>query len=492
MQVTEINAEGLKRDFKVVIPASEIDENVNTRLSEIAKTAQLPGFRPGKAPVALLRKKYGHAVMGEILEKSVGDSSQRVIRDNDLKPAVRPKIEVTKFDEGGDLEFSMTVEVFPAVEPTDFTKIKLERETVAVDEKEIEESLRRIAESNRTSEPVAADRKSKSGDVVVIDFVGKIDGNAFPGGAAEGYKLELGSGDFVPGFEDRLIGAGKGDRVEVNVTFPEDYGAEDLAGKAAVFDVDVKDIEETKPAEISDELAKKLGKENLEDLKTAVREEHGRRYKEFSRNKLKRALLDELDAAHALELPQGLIDQELHSIDAQFMEYRKSNPDDDDDSTEEERRAEFLEMAERRVKLGIVLSEIGRRNNVEIKQEDVNRAMLEQARQFPGEEERMIDFLQKNPRAMERVAAPVYEDKVIDFILEAATITDKRVSVEELMKSAEENEDKAVRKKVGSKKEAAAENAEGDPPVEGKAASKTNPAVKKTSAKKAAANNVEE
>lgn len=492
MQVTETNAEGLKRDYKVVIPASEIDENVTARLTELSKTIQLPGFRPGKAPVALLKKKYGSSVMGEILEKSVGETSRKIITDNNLSPALQPKIEVTSFEEGGDLEFTMSVEVFPEVEPADFTKIKLERQIVPVDEKEIDESLQRIAESHKSSEPVTTKRKSKSGDIVVIDFVGKIDGTEFPGGKAEDYKLELGSGSFIPGFEDQLIGAKAGDQIDVKVNFPENYGAEDLAGKEASFDVTVKGLEEPKPAEIDDELAKKLGKDNLEDLKVAIREEHGRQYKDFSRSKLKRALLDELDALHTIDLPEGLIEQELQSINAQFADYKKNNPDDDDDQSDEDRQAEFEEMAKRRVKLGIILSEVGKRNNVEVAQEDINRAMMEQARQFPGHEQQMIDFLQQNPEAMQRLTAPIFEDKVIDSILESTTITDKEVTAEELLKQEEENEAKASKKKPAAKKKAAPKKKEAAKSDDDKgeekpkAAPKKKPAAKKPAAKKAA------
>ncbi|HEY9080008.1 trigger factor [Magnetovibrio sp.] len=481
MQVTETKNEGLSREFTIVVPANEFEEQVSSRLKELSKTMQLPGFRKGKVPVSLLRKKYGPNIMGEALEKAVQDGSTKVMTDNNLRPAMQPKIEITSFEEGKDLEYTMAVDVMPEIDLGDFSKISVERLVAKTDESEVDSTLQRMADAYKTSAPVAKKRKSKSGDVVNIDFVGKVDGEEFPGGKAEGFDLELGSGSFIPGFEDQLIGQNPGDELDVNVKFPDEYGAENLAGKDAVFTVKINELKESKPSEIDDELAKKAGMENLEALKTAIRDQHTQGFNQISRQKAKRALLDALNDAYDFELPKGLVEAEYDSIQKAY-EQAKEAGQDVEDMTDEEREADFRDIATRRVKLGLLFAEVGRTNKIEITQDDLQKAILQEAQNYPGQEQMVFKYYQENPEAMQQLSGPVFEDKVTDFIMELAKTTDKVVSVEELMA---EDEEPAKPKKKAAAKKAPAKKA----PAK-KAASEDGddkPAVKKAPAKKAPA-----
>ena len=482
MQVTETKSEGLSREYTISLPASEIEEKISHRLKEIAQTAQLPGFRPGKVPVSMLRKRYGPSVMGEILEKAVGDSSQQALAEKDIRPAMQPEIEVTSFEDGKDLEYTIKVECLPEIKPVDFSKIELERLNPKPDDKEVQTALENIASSNKTSAPISKKRKSKTGDVLVIDFVGSVDGEEFPGGKADGYELELGSNSFIPGFEDQLTGSNAGDDVEVNVKFPEEYGAAELAGKEALFKVAVKEIREATAAEIDDELAKKLGLESLENLKQSISEEQGRELKNMARLRTKRHLLDKLTETCDFEIPQKLADAEFDSISAQYEEQKKSGEaTEDEDLDEDEQRAEFKEIATRRVSLGLLLSEIGRLNNIQVSQDDITRAIMEQAQQYQGQEQAVMEFYQKNPEAMQQITAPLYEEKVVDFIIELANVTDKDVTVDELMKALELDSEEAEKKtKKKPKKKAASKKSAADDKE------KPAPKKKKAPAKKAA------
>jgi len=486
MQVSETKSEGLSREFTVSLPASEIEDKISHRLKEIAQTASLPGFRPGKVPVSMLRKRYGPSVMGEILEKAVGDSSQQALAEKAIRPAMQPEIEITSFDEGKDLEYTIKVECLPEIKPVDFSKISLERLVPTPDDKEIQSALENIASSHKTSVALTKKRKSKSGDIVVIDFVGSVDGVEFPGGKADGFELELGSSSFIPGFEDQLIGANAGDDVEVNVKFPDEYGAAELAGKAALFQVAVKEIKEASPAAIDDELAKKLGLESLEKLKETIAEEQGRELKSMARLRTKRHLLDELTERCDFEIPQKLAEAEFESIWKQYEEQKKSAEGDDaeEELSEDEQRAEFREIAERRVSLGLLLSEIGRLNNIQVSQDDVTRAIMEQAKQYQGQEQAVMEFYQKNPEAMQQITAPLYEEKVVDFIIELAKVTEKKVTVDEMMKTFEADEKAAEKKskKKSGKKAPAKKTAASDD--DKPAAKKKKPAAKPAPAKK--------
>jgi trigger factor len=441
MQVTETNVDGLKREFKVVIASTDIEEKVKHRLNEIGRTVRLPGFRPGKVPMNVLRQRYGSAVMGEVLERAVTDSSSQAMSERGMRPAMQPKIEIVSFNEGTDLEYKMAVELLPDIKPVDFSEIELERVRPEIDEKEVDAALERIAKSRRKSEPVQ--RAAQNGDAVTIDFVGRIDGAEFPGGAAQGYVLELGSGAFIPGFEEQLVGAQAGDKREVKVSFPADYNSAELAGKDAVFDVDVKEVGEFKTAVIDDELAKEIGMDSLEELRKAVREQIERDYGAVARQKLKRAVLDELAAKHDFAVPPGMLDAEFEVIWKQFQDERertKDEPDDEDaGKSEDELKAEYRTIAERRVRLGLLLAEVGRANNITVSQEEVNRALFEEARRHPGYEKQLIEFYRGRPEALANLRAPIFEDKVIDFIVEMAKVNERTVPAKELLEGSGED-----------------------------------------------------
>lgn len=493
MQVEEIKSEGLSREYKVALPAKEIEEKLSYKLEEIAKTAKLPGFRPGKVPVSLLKKRYGPSVMGEVLETAVSSSAEQAIAEKGVRPVSQPEFEVTSFEDGKDLEYTMKFDILPDIAMPDFAKISVERMVPEVDEKTVEETLQRIADANKSSEAITAKRKSKAGDIVVIDFVGKVDGEAFAGGSAEDYNLELGSGNFIPGFEEQLIGANAGDDVEVKVKFPDEYGAEELAGKDAVFDCKVKEIRETKPSPIDDDLAKMAGAENLDKLKEMVRDEQSREFKEYGRMLVKRRLMDKLADMVDFEVPPKLAEQEYNAIVHQWQhEQHGSDANHADGKDHEEahkiepkkaEQEEFQEMADRRVRLGLLLNEVGRTNNIQIGQDDLNKAMMEEARKYPGQEQQVMEYFKQNPDALQQAAAPMYEDKIIDFILEMVKVTDKKGSMEDLVKAIEAEseaaEDDKKKKKAPAKKKAAAKKDDADDKPKKKA-----PAKKKAAAKK--------
>ncbi|RAU21405.1 trigger factor [Paramagnetospirillum kuznetsovii] len=438
MQVTEINAEGLKRDFKVVVPAGHLETKMQAKLAEIARTVAMPGFRPGKVPMAIVRKKYGPAVMGEILEGAVNEGTGKALTDNALRPAMQPKVEITTYAEGGDLEFSVAVEVLPEITIMDLSTLALSRDKATAPDSEVDETLARIAERNESSEPVK--RAAKDGDVAVIDFVGKKDGVAFPGGTGEGYSLKLGSNTFIPGFEAQLVGKKAGAEVLVEVTFPAEYGNDDLAGKPATFDVTIKEVRAPKPAEIDDELAKTVGLESLDALKTAIRDEIGRSLDGISRMRLKRTLLDALAAAHDFPIPPTMFEQEFEHIWKQVEEDKAAGRQDPSDAgkSDDELKAEYKALSERRVRLGLLLAEIGRVNNITVTQDDLNRGIMAEARNYPGQEHMVLQYYQKNQEALENLRAPLYEEKVIDFIIEMAKVTDTEISVEDLRKDPDE------------------------------------------------------
>jgi trigger factor len=434
MQVVETKTEGLKREFKVAVPAGEIEAKVAERLGEIARTAQLPGFRPGKAPLALLRKRFGAAVMGEVLDRAVDDTSRRAFDERGLRPAGTPKIEITSFKEGSDLEYTMVLEVMPDVPPIDFAGLKIERLVAEVEDSDVDRVVQRLAEQRKETRPAAEARKSRAGDTLVVDFVGRAEGKDLPGGTAEGYHLELGSKMFLPGFEDQLVGVGAGDKMQVRVTMPDAYGPE-LAGKEAVFEVTVKELREAVPAAVDDELARKLGFAELGALKAAAREQQQRELKAISRGRLKRSLLDALARAHAFEVPPGMVDSEFESIWNEYRQHVRAGTETEaPGKSEDELKAEYRGIAERRVRLGILLAEVGRLNNIRVSQEDMNRRMIEEARRHPGQEQAVMDYLKKTPAAQQVLMAPLYEDKVVDFILEMAEVSERKVSVEELLK----------------------------------------------------------
>ncbi len=475
MQVTETSSDGLKREFQVVIPAETINGEVDARLTQLAPTINMPGFRPGKVPVTLLKKRYGPSVMGEVLEKTVNETSQKTLDERDLRAATQPQIEITKFDEGGDLEFSMVVDIMPEITPIDFSTLELERLTAEPGDSDLDEAIGKLATQHKSSEPIKRKRKSKSGDTVVINFKGTVDGVAFDGGAAEGHHLELGSGTFIPGFEEQLIGVNAEDKLDVKVTFPEDYGQATLAGKEAVFETEVTEIRETTDPTIDDEFAKLFGMDDLDTLKEAIKGQLAQEYVGAARTKLKRTLLDTLEKQHSFEVPDGMVQAEYDAI-CQAVKPQEHDHDHDhdhehqhaaDESLSDEDKAEYRGIAERRVRLGLLLQEVGRLNNISIGDEEVARAIYQEASKYPGQEQQVVQFYQQNAQAQANIRAPLLEDKIVDFIVEMAKVTDKTVAAEDLFKEDEDDsasEEKPA-KKAAAKKPAAKKKAPAKKPA---------------------------
>lgn len=451
MQAVEVKKEGLKCEYKVVVPASEVASRVSKRLAEVGKTVRLPGFRPGKAPAKLLEERYGEAVLGEVVEKAVNDGATSAIRDNNLRPASQPSIDIKSFGKGQDIEFVLAVEVLPEVTVMDIKTIKLERPVAKVADEAIDDALTRIAKNNSTSEKIEEARATKSGDIVVIDYDGKLeDGTSKPGMASTGYHLELGSNSFIAGFEDQLVGKKAGESVTVKVTFPEDYGAADLAGKNAEFAVTIHEIHVSKEPELNDDFAKTLGLENLDALKKAIRDQMEGEYGQYSRQKIKRALFDLLDEAHDFPLPQTMVEAENKAILDQVEQEKKYKGESEAPLTAEELE-ELATIAQRRVRLGLILSEVGQANNITVSDQDIQRAVFDQARRFPGQEAQVIDMFRKNQQMIDNLRAPIFEDKVVDFIIELADVKDKEVSLDDLTRDEDEEGASAAEKPKAKK-----------------------------------------
>lgn len=448
MQVTETKAEGLKREIEIVVPASDLEARLQTRLFEAKDKVQLKGFRPGKVPVGHLRKMYGKSLMAEIVNQILNETPGSIIAERKERAAMRPEIamsedeaEAEKVLSGGtDFKFTLSYETLPDFEVKDTSGIKIERPIVEVSDEEVDEQVERIAENARTYEE--KDGAAEKGDKVTIDFVGKIDGEPFEGGAAEDSDLVIGSGRFIPGFEEQLIGKKKGDETVVEVTFPEDYGAAHLAGKAASFETKVKAVQGPTETAIDDETAKKLGLESLDKLKEIVRDQIQSQYGLATRQKVKRQLLDALDKDYDFALPEKLVEAEFDNIWNQVQrELTESGKTfEDEDTTEEKARADYRRLAERRVRLGLVLSEIGEKAGVEVGEEEMQRALFEQMRRYPGQEQEILKMFQENPDAIQSIRAPLYEEKVVDHLLAQVDVTDKTVTKDELMAEDEAEE----------------------------------------------------
>ena len=446
MQVEQVAAEGLRREFKVTVPAGEIEDRVNTRLAKLAKTVRMPGFRPGKAPLPLLKKQYGRSILGEVLEQAVDEGSKRTIGDNQLRPALRPKIEVTSFDEGKDLEFEVKMEILPEVPAVDLAAISLTRLVAATPPEKVEEAIANFAKARQKFEPVAEPRPAAEGDQVVIDFEGKIDGVAFEGGAGKGFPLSLGSKSMVPGFEEQILGAMPGETRDVTVTFPEGYGRPEISGKEAVFTVTVNEVKAPVPYSIDEDWAKDLGFESLDELKETFGKRFTDEYKNVSRARLKRALLDRLAADHAFPVPEGMVDLEFESIWKQLTDEMERTGDTfgEGEKSEETLKAEYRAIAERRVRLGLILSDIGTKNDVQVEGEELQQAVMREAMRYPGQERKVFEFFKSNPGAIEQLRAPLFEDKVCDFIFEHAQVTEETVTVEDLLKDPDEEAEPAA------------------------------------------------
>jgi trigger factor len=533
MNVTETSAEGLKREFKITVPATEVEELVSRRLGEIGQSVRIPGFRPGKVPMQLLRKRYGPAVRGEVLESTVQGSSAEAMREHNLRPALPPRVEIVSAAEGADLEYKMSVELLPDMPEPDFSDLGIERLVAEVPDEDVDRALERLAEAQRKSEPV--ERPAENGDVVVADVVGRVGDQEIAGSRGEGREIELGAAGFLPGFTDQLVGANAGDQRNVRVTFPEESGNPELAGKEGVFEVAVKEVRHRLPATIDDELAQAAGLENLAELHQEIRQRMQRDYDSIARQRLKRALLDKLAERYDFPVPPGMVDMEFNSIWAQYeaeKERRKEAASAADeaaagsaaaaegpidaaaliapeetalegsserspvsaedekphehepaghhaiphpgsaeepidaaaivapeetalegasdtepaafDEDDEKAKAEYQRIAERRVRLGLLLAEIGRSNNISVSQEELNQALTQEARRHPGYERQVIDYYRRTPEAINNLRAPIFEEKVVDFIVELAKLEERKVTPQELMTGAMEEEDVAT------------------------------------------------
>ncbi|HSF95953.1 MAG TPA: trigger factor [Thermohalobaculum sp.] len=435
MQVTETKAEGLKREYSVVVPAAALEEKTTEKLKTVRAGFQMKGFRKGKAPLPLLKKMFGKSVLGEVVQETVEKAVADHIQETGHRPAQQPDIKIVneKFDDGDDLTVEFAYECLPDVPELDFTAISLERKSVKVDEASVDEALGKLAEGSTDYEPRGKTAKAKDGDQIVIDFAGSIDGEAFEGGTAEDYPLVLGSNAFIPGFEEQLVGAKTGDSREVKVSFPKDYGAAHLAGKDAVFACTVKEVRGPKPAKIDDELAKRYGAETLDELKDQIRERIAAEFTGAARALIKRRLLDTLDDMVSFDLPATLVTAEANSIAHQL--WHEENPDHHGhDHPEIEPTDEHTRLAERRVRLGLLLAEIGSKSEVSITDQEMGQAIMAQARQYPGQEREFFDFVKQNRQALEQIRAPLFEDKVVDLILAGAKITEIEISKDELEK----------------------------------------------------------
>ncbi|MEO0713338.1 MAG: trigger factor [Pseudomonadota bacterium] len=445
MEVTQTQAEGLSRTFAVKVSASELQKKLDARIEEIRPQMNLKGFRPGKVPASHVKRMFGKSLMGELIEGIVKDTNEKAIEDAEVRPASEPDVQLDGamdevLDGKADLSYSLHVDVMPEFEPVDIKSLKVDRPVAEITDEEMDERLKAIAESNIQYEPRGKTAKARNDDAVVMDFVGRIDGEAFEGGSAEQQTLVLGSGRFIPGFEEQLVGVKTGEEKDVTVTFPEDYQAADLAGKEAVFEVKVHEVRAPKTPDIDDDFAKGLGVEDLDALKAIVKTQIETEYGQASRAKAKRSLLDALDEAHDFDLPPKMVDQEFAQIWQQLEQEKQAGRLSEEDAakSEEDLTDDYRKIAARRVRLGLVLAEIGRLNNVQITEQEVQNALVQQARQFPGQEREVIEFFQKNPQAQAQVRAPIYEEKVVDHILGEADVSETTVSKDELFAEDEE------------------------------------------------------
>jgi len=446
MQVNATVVEGLRREFEVVVPASELDDRLVTRLNQLQGEVQIKGFRPGKVPVSHLRRLYGRSAMAEIVQNVINEVARDTLSERGERAALQPDFKLPE-DEGAaekiltgdaDLTYTMTYEILPKVELGEFSSIAVERPVAELSDAEVDEEVTKLAESARSFSP--KEGAAADGDRLTIAYAGKVDGEPFQGGTDENATVRLGTSQFIPGFAEQLAGVLPGEEKTITVTFPEDYGARHLAGKEATFDVTVKEVAGPDPIVIDDELAKRLGLESLDQLREAIRQQIQNRYGLQTRQKVKRQLLDQLDGMHAFELPPKMVEQEFDNIWRQIVGEmgQTGRTFEDEGTTEEAAREEYRKIAERRVRLGLVLSEIGEKNKIEVTEPEVQRALQAQLRQFPGREQQLIDYYRANPDAIASLRAPIFEEKVVDYLLELVKVTDKTVSREELMKEEEE------------------------------------------------------
>ena len=479
MQITETLAEPLRREFTIVVDVKDLDERLTGRVAEMQPKIHMKGFRPGKAPVSFLKKAYRKSLMGEIVNEAINNSSEQVLKEKSLKPATTPRVDfvnpIENVLEGkADLEFTMKVDLMPDFTLANLSSLKAERLVADVDDEAIDEAVGRLADSQKVYSDKGEGAVAEKGDVIIIDFKGSIDGEPFEGGARDGFDLTLGSGAFVPGFEDQLTGTKAGDERTVNVTFPENYGAAKLAGKPAEFAVKVHAVKSAAPVTIDDALAKQLGLDSLEILKDRIRDQLKSDYNRTSRTHMKRRILDSLDESHSFDLPQGMVDAEFDNIWRQVEAEmkREGTSAEDEGKSEDELKAEYRGIAERRVRLGLVLAKIGEQNAITISQDEVNRALAARAQQFPGQEKQVIEFYTSNPQAMAEIRVPLFEDKVIDFLGELMEIKDRKVSREILFLDPDEAAEKLKDEAAETDKPAKKAKAKDEPKAKAKSEEK--------------------
>ena len=444
MQVNETLNEGLKRGYSIIVSASELDEKVNEKLVEAQPEVEMKGFRKGKVPMSLLKKQFGQRLLGEAMQESIDGAMSKHFEESGDRPALQPDVKMTNEDwkEGDDVHVDLTYEALPTIPEVDLKSINLEKLVAKADDAAVDEALEKLAETSPNFKDRRKGSKAKSGDQVMFDFLGKVDGEAFEGGSAEDYPLVLGSNSFIPGFEDQLIGAKAGEDKTVEVAFPADYGAENLAGKDAVFECKIKAVKEPAPAELNDELATKFGAEDLNALKAQVSERLEAEYVGAARAVMKRGLLDQLDTLVSFELPPSLVDAEASQIAHQL--WHEDNPDvEGHDHPEIETTEEHTSLAMRRVRLGLLLAELGQQAKVEVSDAEINQAVMAQARQYPGQEREFFEFVQNNQQMQQQLRAPIFEDKVVDYMFELAQVEEKEVSKEDLQKAVEALEEEA-------------------------------------------------
>ncbi len=436
MQVTETLAEGLKREYRIVVPAADIEGRIDDKLDELGRTVPVNGFRSGKVPRLVLRQRFGKSVREEVMRDVLSESSQQAMLDRGVKPALPPHIRDLKTGAGADCEYTMSVEAVPEFEPNDVKGMKLTRFVAEVSDSRVEETVRQFAEREKDFRAADENHAAIAGDLVRMNYSGAIDGEPFEGGTAKDFRLVLGSGAFIPGFEDQLVGAKKGEMREVTATFPKDASNPALSGKTAVFAVEVVGVEEPQPVAVDDELAKRFGMADLGALRAAIRERAQDDYRGVARLKLKREVLDQLADGHDFDVPSGLVDREFEAIWRQIEQdmKRAGTTWADSDEDEETARKDYREIAERRVRLGLILTEIGRRNDISVPQNELNRAVMNRARLFPGREQQVFDMFRSDSSVMNELHAPLFEDRVIDFIIEMADVTEREVSEEELIR----------------------------------------------------------
>jgi len=490
MQIKETTNEGLKRAYTVTIPAKEIDERVNSEVKKIAPQVKMPGFRPGKVPANLVRKMHGEQLHAQTLNDMIRESVDKVMADNKLRPAMQPSVELDEgYEEGKDASLSVELEILPEIDAPEVDGLALERLTVPVTDEQVDEAVERIASNNKSYKDAAKTKKAADGDQLIIDFVGRVDGTEFEGGKAENTPLTIGSGQFIPGFEEQLTGVKTGDKKTITVTFPEDYPAENLKGKEAEFDVTVQQVKVPTDTKIDDEFAKNLGLEGLDKLKELLRGQLEQETSGLTRTQMKRQLLDTLAAGHDFAVPQGMVDAEFEQIWAQLQQEAARSDDAETMLKEmEDEKDDYRKIAERRVRLGLLLSEIGQKNGVEVNANEMNMLIQQAAQQYRAEDrERFIQYVQQEPMAAAQLRAPLYEDKVVDFLFDKAEITDREVTREELEAAieAEETTEEKPKKKAAAKKKPAAKKAPAKKADDKDGDEK--PAAKKASAKKTAA-----